>query len=175
MKDKRFRTIAYSGILVAVAFLLSYIEMLIPLPIGIPGVKLGLANLVVFAAIYMIEDKKTVYMIAIVRIILTAITFGNAYSFLFSFAGGMLSLSLMYACQKRCIFGRIGISILGGVGHNVAQIAVAALVLETPELVWYLPTLLIAGTIAGAVIGLVGALVLERVLGQYKGVDKSED
>ncbi len=162
MGGKNFRQIAYSGLLVAAAFLLSYIEFLIPLPLGIPGAKLGLANLVIFAAVYL-TDVKTAYIITLTRIILTALTFGNMFSFLFSLAGGLFSLSLMLVCKKRNVFGKVGVSIVGGVSHNVAQILVAMIVLETPELVWYLPTLLVAGMIAGMVIGLVGGLVLERI------------
>ncbi len=173
MSGKNFRKIAYSGLLVAVAFLLSYIEFLIPLPIGIPGVKLGLANLVIFATIYL-TDAKIAYIITLTRIILTALTFGNMFSFLFSLAGGLLSLSLMLVCKKKDIFGKVGISIVGGVSHNVAQILVAVFVLETPELVWYLPTLLVAGMIAGAVIGLVGGLVLERIIKLYMNGVNSE-
>lgn len=168
MERINFRKTAYGGLLVAIAFLLSYIEFLIPLPIGIPGVKIGLANLVIFSAIYL-TDVKSAYIIAVVRIILSTLTFGNAFSFLFSMAGGLLSLSLMVVCKKKNVFGKIGISIVGGVSHNVAQILVAMLVLETPELVWYLPVLLFAGILAGMVIGLVGAIVLERIMRLYKG------
>lgn len=166
MRGRKFRKTAYSGLLVAMAFLLSYIEFLIPFSIGIPGVRLGLANLVVFLAIYF-TDAKNVYMISLVRIILTALTFGNMFSFLFSLAGGLLSLSLMLVCKNKNIFGKIGTSIVGGVSHNVGQILVAVLVLETPELVWYLPMLLAAGMVAGAVIGLIGGLVLERIIKLY--------
>lgn len=157
------RKTAYCGLLVATAFLLSYIESIIPIPIGIPGVKLGIANLAVFAALY-ITDVKSAYIILTVRLILVAVTFGNLFSLIFSAAGGFLSLTLMVLCRKKNIFGKVGVSIVGGVSHNIAQTAVAVCVLRTPELFWYLPTLLVAGAFAGAVIGMLGGLLLERFL-----------
>lgn len=154
---------AYTGLLVAVAFLLSYIENLLPLAIGIPGVKLGLANLAVFAALYITNTKNALF-VSIARIVLVSLTFGNTFSLIYSIAGGGLSFALMVLCKKFRIFSRVGISIVGGVAHNIAQIAVAICVLETPELIWYLPALLISGIVAGAVIGFVGALILERFM-----------
>ncbi len=167
MRGKNFGRVAQCGMMVALAFLLSYIEFLIPIPTGVPGVKLGLANLVIFAAVYM-AGARDAFIIMVVRVVLTALTFGNMFYGLFSMAGGLLSLSLMLLCKKRNWFGKVGVSIVGGVSHNVAQILVAMLVLETPELVWYLPVLLLSGTVAGAVIGVVGGLLLERITGIYK-------
>ena len=166
MRGKNFGRVAKCGMMVALAFLLSYIEFLIPIPTGIPGVKLGLANLVIFAALYL-TDVRNAFIIMVVRVILTALTFGNMFYGLFSIAGGVLSLLLMLLCKKKNLFGKVGVSIVGGVSHNVAQILVAMLVLETPELVWYLPVLLLSGTVAGAVIGIVGGLLLERITGIY--------
>lgn len=154
---------AYTGLLVAVAFLLSYIETLLPLSIGIPGVKLGLANLAVFAALY-ITNTKNAFFVSVARIVLVSLTFGNTFSLIYSIAGGMLSLVLMILCKRFKFFSKVGVSIVGGVSHNIAQIAVAICILETPELIWYLPALLISGTVAGAIIGLVGALILERFM-----------
>jgi len=166
MRGKNFGRVAKCGMMVALAFLLSYIEFLIPIPTGIPGVKLGLANLVIFAALYL-TDARNAFIIMVVRVILTALTFGNMFYGLFSIAGGVLSLLLMLLCKKKNLFGKVGVSIVGGVSHNVAQILVAMLVLETPELVWYLPVLLFSGTVAGAVIGIIGGLLLERITGIY--------
>lgn len=154
---------AYTGLLIAVAFLLSYIETLIPLSAGIPGMKLGLANLAVFAALY-ITNTRNAFLVSAVRIILVSLTFGNTFSLIYSMAGGMLSLVLMAVCKKSRFFGKIGVSIVGGISHNIAQIAVAICILETPELIWYLPVLLLGGTAAGAIIGLEGALLLERFM-----------
>lgn len=162
MRGKNFGKAAQCGMMVALAFLLSYIEFLIPIPTGIPGVKLGLANLVVLAAVYL-TGARNAFIIMVVRVILTALTFGNMFYGLFSIAGGVLSLLLMLLCKKKDLFGKVGVSIVGGVSHNVGQILVAMLVLETPELVWYLPVLLLSGTVAGAVIGIVGGLLLERI------------
>ena len=166
MRGKNFGKVAKCGMMVALAFLLSYIEFLIPIPTGIPGVKLGLANLVIIVAVYL-TGARNAFIIMVVRVVLTALTFGNMFYGLFSIVGGVLSLSLMLLCKKKDLFGKIGVSIVGGVSHNVGQILVAMLVLETPELVWYLPVLLLSGTVAGAVIGIVGGLLLERITGIY--------
>lgn len=157
------RKTAYTGLLVAVAFLLSYVESLLPVFTGIPGVKIGLANLAVFATLY-IAGAKNAYFVAAARVVLVALTFGNMFSLIYSAAGSMLSLTLMVLCKKSGIFGRIGVSIVGGVSHNIAQTVVAILVLETPELFWYIPVLLVSGTLAGAAIGFLGALILERIV-----------
>jgi len=166
MRGKNFGKVAQCGMMVALAFLLSYVEFLIPIPMGIPGVKLGLANLVIFTAIYL-TGAGNAFIIMVVRVILTAFTFGNLFYCLFSIAGGMLSFFLMLLCRKKNWFGKVGVSIVGGVSHNVAQILVAILVLETPELAWYLPVLLLSGMVAGAVIGIIGGLLLERITGIY--------
>lgn len=154
---------AYTGLLVAVAFLLSYIESLLPFSLGIPGVKLGLANLAVFAALYITTNKNALF-VSVARIVLVSLTFGNTFSLIYSIAGGMLSFVFMVLCKKTKVFSKVGVSIVGGVIHNIAQISVAMCVLETPELIWYFPALLVSGTVAGAIIGLLGALLLERFI-----------
>lgn len=166
MQRRSYQKAAWGGMMVALAFILSYIEFLIPLPTGIPGVKLGLANLVIFAAVYLMGAGEA-FTIMAVRVLLTALTFGNLFYGLFSIAGGVLSLLVMLFCKRRQIFGMVGVSVAGGVSHNAAQILVAVAVLEMPELVWYFPVLLFSGILAGAVIGFTGGLLLERVSGIY--------
>lgn len=153
---------AYLGLLIALAFVFSYIEFLIPINLGIPGVKLGLANLVVIVAIYTIGTKPA-FMLSMVRILLVAFTFGNLSAMLYSIAGGVLSYLAMLTAKKLDFLSVKGVSVLGGVFHNVGQILVAMIILETTQLIYYLPALLISGVVSGVVIGLLAALVIVRV------------
>lgn len=153
---------AMYGVLVALAMIFSYIETLIPIPMGVPGVKPGLANLVVFAALYMMRPADA-FVISMVRILLVGMSFGNEFAMLYSFAGGTLSFLVMWLCKKKEWFGRTGVSIAGGIFHNIGQLIVAALVLENAAVFAYLPVLLLAGTVMGAFIGLLGVQVLKRL------------
>lgn len=153
---------AYMGMLTALAFVFSYIEFLIPINIGIPGVKLGLANLVVIVALYTIGTGAACTL-SLVRIVLTGFTFGNPASMIYSLAGGVLSLLVMLLAKKIKLFSVTGVSVLGGVFHNVGQILVAILVVETTSLIYYLPVLMLSGTIAGVVIGILAAILIKRL------------
>lgn len=150
------------GMLLALALLLSYVETLIPISLGVPGVKLGLANLVSIVALYSIGVKGTI-IISLNRILLVGLTFGNLFSTFYGLGGGALSLLFMTAAKKRAWFGPTGVSIIGGVGHNIGQLAVAALVVENAYVFYYLPFLLAAGSVAGAVIGLLGGIIIKRI------------
>ena len=154
--------VATYGLFVALAFILSYIESLIPMPVPIPGIKIGLANLVVIAGLYTMGPKEA-FSLSIVRIILIGFTFGNLSTMIYSLAGGLLSCILMIFISKFKIFSIIGVSIIGGVSHNMGQILVAMVVVQSSFLFYYLPFLLIAGTISGTVIGITGAIIVERI------------
>lgn len=154
------RTVSY-GIFVALAMILSYVETLIPVSIGIPGVKLGLANLVVLVALYQMTPLDA-FLISLVRIVLTAMTFGNMTALAFSAAGGMLSYLCMLLCVKRQIFGKVGVSVTGGITHNIGQLVVACFVLNAAVFT-YLPVLLLSGTITGALLGILGAQIVKRL------------
>jgi heptaprenyl diphosphate synthase len=154
--------VALYGLLIALAFVLSYIETLFPVYMGAPGVKLGLANLVTVIALYGLGVKEA-FAINLVRVILAGFTFGNMASILFGLAGAFLSLLLMVTCKYFRLFDMVGISILGGVAHNIGQFLIAAFVTKTFGVFSYLPVLLIAGTVAGALIGLLGGLILKRI------------
>ena len=154
--------VALYGLLIALAFVLSYIETLFPVYMGAPGVKLGLANLVTVIALYGLGVKEA-FAINLVRVILAGFTFGNMASILFGLAGAFLSLLLMDVCKYFRLFDMVGISILGGVAHNIGQFLIAAFVTKTFGVFSYLPVLLIAGTVAGALIGLLGGLILKRI------------
>ncbi len=153
---------AYMGMLTALAFVFSYIESLIPITIGIPGVKLGLANLVVIVALYTIGAKEA-FVLSAIRIFLAGFTFGNPANMVYSLAGGMLSRLVMAAMKKWKLFSVTGVSVLGGVSHNIGQILVAMLVVENAMLLYYLPVLLLSGTIAGIAVGVVAAILTKRL------------
>lgn len=159
MKLKR-KTALY-GLMIALAFIFSYIESLLPV-VGIPGVKLGLANLVVLVTLYLLRPRDAL-VISLVRIVLVGFTFGSPASMLYSLAGGLLSLGVMVLCRRTEKFSLLGVSLAGGVTHNLAQLAVAAAVLRTPQIVWYLPILLLSGMLTGALIGIVVGLSLPKL------------
>lgn len=150
------------GMLIALAFILSFVETLIPIHLGIPGVKLGLANLVTIVGLYTLGIPGTIA-VSLTRIVLVGFTFGNLFSMIYSLAGGSLSLLLMVICRKRGWFSTIGVSIIGGIGHNIGQICIASFVVQTTGIFYYLPVLLIAGTVAGTLIGILGGMIVERV------------
>lgn len=156
------KKVAYGGLFLALALVASYVETLIPLQIGIPGVKIGLANGVIMVLLYMVNVKET-YAVSIGRIILAGFLFGNLMMIAYSLAGGMLSLTVMVLLRKIKGFSPVGVSVAGGVAHNVGQLIVAAIVLETSRLVYYLPVLLISGTIAGIFVGVIAGEIIKRV------------
>ena len=153
---------AYFGVFIALAFIFSYIETLIPISIGIPGVKLGLANLVVIIAFYIIGAKEA-FALSIIRVVLVGFTFGNLASMIYSLSGGILSFLAMYLAKKIKLFSVTGVSVAGGVFHNVGQIIIAIIVVSTTSLVYYLPVLIISGTVAGVLIGILGSAILKRL------------
>ena len=132
------RKVARYALLIALAMVLSWLESLVPITAAVPGMKLGLTNLVVLFALYRMNVMDAAA-VSLIRVLLVSFTFGNAYAFAYSFAGAVLSLLVMLALKKAGKFSTIGVSIAGGVGHNLGQIIVAALVLETEKIFFYLP------------------------------------
>lgn len=155
---------ALLGMLVALAFVLSYIETLIPVNLGIPGAKLGLANLVVMVALYTLGTKEA-FGLSMVRILLTGLTFSSMAAMLYSFAGGLLSFAVMALMKKTKKLSVTGVSVLGGIAHNAGQIFVAMWILDTTTLIYYLPVLAITGVASGTVIGLLAVMVIRRIFG----------
>ena len=156
------KKIAYSSILVALALILSYVEALIPINFGIPGVKLGLANLVIVIGLYFLNTSQ-VFIILITRIILVSFLFGNMCAMLYSLAGGIVSFAVMFMIKKINGFSIVGVSMAGGVAHNIGQLIVAALVVENLKLIYYLPVLMIAGTLTGMLIGIIAQQVRQHI------------
>jgi heptaprenyl diphosphate synthase len=153
---------AYFGVFTALALIFSYVEMLIPIQFGVPGIKLGLANLLIVIMLYKCGPKEAL-LLSVVRIVLSGFIFGNMFSIIYSLAGGILSLAVMAFLKGRGSFSVMGVSIAGGVCHNIGQLAVAMAVVETYRVGYYLPVLLIAGMLTGMLIGIVSNEVLKRI------------
>lgn len=156
------RKVAVSGVLIALAFIFSYVEVLIPFNFGIPGVKLGVANIVSLVALYLLEEK-TAVTITVVRVILTGFTFGNLYSMLYGMAGALLSLVFMIGAKRCNKFTIVGVSALGGVMHNIGQLIMATLVLKTVPFFYYTPVLIVSGVVTGIITGFLGKGIRERI------------
>lgn len=162
MKGQNTKRLAGMGLLTALALIAGYVELLIPIPIGIPGVKLGLANLVIVWALYALSPVEALAVNG-TRILLSGFLFGNLSMLLYSLAGAALSFVCMLAAKKSGAFSIVGVSIVGGVTHNVGQLLVAMAVLESVNLIYYGPVLLIAGVITGLLIGIVTGEVEKRL------------
>ena len=159
MKTKK---VAFIGMSIALAMILSFVESQIPLNAAIPGIKVGLPNLVMVFLLYRVGCKETI-VVSIIRIILISLLFGNIQYFTFSVAGAVLSLVGMILLKKTNWFSCIAVSVTGGILHNVGQIIAACFWTQTAQIAYYLPVLLISGTIAGTVIGIVSGLLIKRL------------
>lgn len=161
-EGRKAGSVALYGMMTALAFLFGYVESLVPISLGFPGIKLGLANLAAIVSLYLLGPRAAVG-ITVVRILLVGFTFGNLSMMMYSFAGAAVSLALMLIFWRMDWFGVTGVSIIGGAGHNVGQLLLAAVVVETGGVFYYLPLLLAAGTVAGAVIGILGGILIKRL------------
>ena len=159
MKTKK---VAFLSMCIALSMILSYFESLIPPLVAVPGVKVGLPNIVMVFMLYKIGAKETA-IVSIIRVILVGLLFGSPLSMIYSLAGAALSLIGMIILKKTNLFAPVTVSVVGGILHNIGQIATACFVMDTAEIVYYLPVLLITGTIAGIIIGYVAALILKRL------------
>lgn len=153
---------AFLGVFLALAMICSYIEMLIPFNFGIPGVKLGLTNIVVVLMLYTIGTREAI-MVSVLRILLMGILFGNVMSIVYSLAGGILSFLVMAILKKTGQLGCISVSVAGGISHNIGQILAAAVVVTSFSILYYLPVLLIAGVVTGLLIGILAQELIVRL------------
>lgn len=156
------KRIARYALLVSLAMVLSWLESLIVFPGLLPGMKVGLTNLVVVFALYRMSPRDAAA-VSLARVALVSLTFGNAYSFAYSLAGAALSLAVMTGLKKTGRFSILGVSIAGGVCHNLGQLGVAMAVLGTARLGWYLPWLMAGGVAAGTAVGAAGGIVVDRM------------
>lgn len=159
MKTKKIAVLALA---IALAMILSFVESQIPAFVAIPGVKIGLANIAVVFVLYKLGWKEAV-LISLVRVVMVSMLFGTLVSLFYSVAGAVLSLTGMVLLKKTGLFSTVAVSVTGGVLHNVGQILMACLLLETNVIVYYLPFLILSGVIAGVVIGMVSAIMVNRV------------
>ncbi len=151
------KKLSYISMLSALAIVFGYIESLLPVA-PIPGIKLGLSNIVILFAIYRM-DKSSAFFIMLVKVLVTSLLFSGLNVFWYSFFGGLLSLLAMIGFKK--VFSIIGVSMLGGVCHNIGQLLVAAFMMQTSAVFVYLPALLISGVIVGFVTGNVCQIILK--------------
>ena len=149
------------GLTIALAMIMSYIEALVPLSFAVPGIKMGLANIVIIFVLYKIGTKEAI-LVSLIRVILVSLLFSNAMAMAYSIAGAVLSLSVMWLLKKTDKFSVVGVSVAGGIMHNVGQIIMAVILLGTEQIALYLPVLIITGTATGIVIGIVAGLVINR-------------
>lgn len=153
---------AFCGLMLALALIASYVESLIPVPIPVPGIKLGVANSVVLILLYY-TNAKTAWGISVGRVVLSGFLFGSLSSILYSLCGAILSLLVMTLIKKRDCFTMTGVSVAGGVSHNMGQLIMAFLVLESGALWYYLPVLLVSGCVTGGLIGILGKEIFKRM------------
>ena len=156
------KPIAIAGLLAALALIFSYVEILFPVFIAVPGVKLGIANVVIIIALYYLNGRYALA-INVVRVLIAGLLFTGAFGMLYSLAGALLSLGTMVLLKRTYRFSVTGVSIAGGVTHNLGQILVAAVVVGNIKVFVYFPVLIISGVISGAVIGVVAQLILLRL------------
>ena len=156
------RKLAFLGLSIALAMILSFVESQIPVFTAVPGMKLGLPNLVMVFLLYRVGWKETVA-VSLVRVLLVSLLFGNAQSLVFSLAGAVLSLAGMALLKKSRLFSPVAVSVTGGGLHNIGQIIAACLWTGTAQIAYYLPVLLLSGIAAGILIGLLSGLLLKRL------------
>lgn len=158
---KKTKRLVLLAMLTAVAMILSYVESLLP-SVGIPGVKMGLANIAVIFALLRFGWKEAAAL-SLVRVVLVSLLFGSVGAMLYSLAGAVLSLAVMVLLRRIDRFSTVGISVAGGVAHNAGQILMAMLILQTKQLLGYLPVLAVSGIAGGVLTGLAAALLIRRI------------
>lgn len=165
MRDnrKRIKRITLLALFTSVALLLSYVEMLIgPLFTGVPGIKMGLPNIAIMLVLYRIGTKEAIA-VSFIRIVISSILFGNITMFWYSVAGAALSLAVMILLKRIDSFSSLGVSVAGALAHNIGQILVAMLLMQTTQIGYYMIVLSITGTVSGIFVGLLGGFVIKRI------------
>lgn len=158
-KTKRLTALALT---VSLALVLSFVESRLPSFVAIPGVKVGLANIAVIFTLYKFGIKEALG-VSVLRVCLSAMLFGSPVSLIYSLTGALTSLTVMILLKKLTPLSALTVSIIGGISHNVGQIAAAAVILGTGAVVYYLPFLLISGALAGAAVGTAAGLLIKRI------------
>jgi len=157
------KKVAFLGLAAALALLLSYVEVLLPpLYAAVPGIKLGLPNIAILYLLYAM-DVRYAALVSLTRVAIASLLFGNIMTLAYSLAGAVLSLGVMWLLKKTKFLSEVGVSVAGGVTHNLGQVLVAMFLLDTPQIAYYMIVLTLTGTISGIFIGLCGALLLKRL------------
>ena len=155
--------VALCGMLITVALMFSYLESFLPVPLPVPGVKLGIANAVTIFCMFTLSVPETVT-VSVLRVLLAGLLFQSPVVIVYSLAGAACSIAGMYVLKHLPGFGFVGISVGGAVLHNLGQCAVAAVISGTGNIMWYMSVLLVTGTVAGLAVGLVSGVIVRRVL-----------
>ena len=159
---KRNKKLTSLALTIAFAMILSYVESKVPPLVAIPGIKVGLANIAVIFTLYKFSAKDAV-IVSLLRVLLVSMLFGTGVSLIYSVSGAILSLSVMILLKKLTPLGEVTVSVCGGVMHNVGQIAAASFMLSTNVVVYYLPFLILSGTIAGIAVGVAAAMMVKKI------------
>ena len=162
LSNNKIKKTAFCGLVLALALIAGYVEYLVPVAVAIPGIKLGTANSVILILLYMVGIREA-FIVNISRVVLSGFLFGSMSSIIYSLSGAVVSLLIMICLKKTDRFSISGVSIAGGVAHNVGQLITACFVLETGAVWYYLPVLLIAGSITGALIGVLTGEIRKRI------------
>lgn len=173
MMQSRVNRITILGVLCAIAILLGYIESFIVIPIKVPGIKLGLSNIVTVFALFILGPLEAFIVLAI-RIILAGFLFGSGISILYSACGGLFSILVMILFKRVKLFSVIGISVIGAVFHNIGQVMAAMFIIKMHQILYYLPVLIIAGCICGMIIGFLSSVLIRRLSVFINGYNKGE-
>lgn len=159
MKTKQITEL---GLLLAVSLVLAYLESLLPVMVAVPGVKLGLANIVTMLVLYRNGGKKAFFFMT-ARVVLAGFLFSGAVGIIYSFAGGVCCIMVMCAVKRFPFFSILGVSMAGAVSHNFGQLLVAFFVMENAHILYYFPVLCISGGITGLVTGYISALLIRQM------------
>ncbi len=159
-KKGAVKKIAIIAIFISLALILSYVDSLIPIHIMVPGIKIGLANVIIIFSLYMLDSKAAIF-ISFSRVILSSILFGSILTFAYSMTGALLSIVVMILLKNKAKLATLTTSIMGAVMHNIGQILMALILMSTKEIIYYLPVLVISGILSGMLIGIVGALLIQ--------------
>ena len=160
--NKQTKTLAIMGLLTAIALIFGYLERLLPAFPNLPGVKIGLGNTVLLFALYFMK-KSQAFILLIAKVTLTGLLFSGISAMMYAFAGGLLSIAAMLSAKKIRGISIIGVSCVGAVFHNIGQVSLAAIIVRTPTLLWYLPVLIVIGAVMGILIGTIAKFVIRNL------------
>ena len=164
MTESPAKKVSFIALTSTLALIFSYVEILIPFNLGIPGIKIGIANVVIILALYL-YDFKTAFFVNFIRIVLAGLLFNGFFAAIYSLAGGLLSLFIMYLLKNSKKFSLTAVSMCGGVFHNLGQITIAAIIVESPKLFLYFPVLIFSGMITGTAVGILAYFILNKLPG----------